>query len=119
MGTIIINGGQVTARGELNDNSICVGIGAGVYGDSSKGSLTLDWTTQTDFVKSSNYHINSITFKKAFDIENTSTLATKDNSGGNKIVPSNTALISLASAVISDIPNLGLATKSNPASQLR
>ena len=105
VGTIIINGGQVTAWGVPKDNSNCVGIGAGVYGDSSKGSLTLDWTTQTDFVKSSNYHINSITFKKAFDIENTSTLATKDNSGGNKIVPSNTALISLASAVISDIPN--------------
>ena len=104
-GTIIINGGQVTASGVKNDNSIYVGMGTGVNGDSSKGSLTLGWTTQTDFVYSSNYNINSITFKKAFDIENTSTLATKDNSGGNKIVPSSTALISLASAVISDIPN--------------
>ncbi len=81
-GDITINGGQVTVTG----GSDAPGIGPGCNGTAS-GTLTLDWTNPTDFVYSSDYALNSITFVKDFLLSGTDTKATSSNIGGQKIVP--------------------------------
>ena len=81
-GDITINGGQVTVMG----GSDAPGIGPGCKGTAS-GTLTLDWTNPTDFVYSSDYALNSITFVKDFLLSGTDTKATSSNIGGQKIVP--------------------------------
>lgn len=81
-GDIIINGGNVTVTG----GSDAPGIGPGCNGTAS-GTLTLDWTNPTDFVYSSDYALNSITFVKDFLLSGTDTKATSSNIGGQKIVP--------------------------------
>ena len=81
-GDITINGGQVTVTG----GSDAPGIGPGCKGTAS-GTLTLDWTNPTDFVYSSGYALNSITFVKDFLLSGTDTKATSSNIGGQKIVP--------------------------------
>ena len=81
-GDITINGGQVTVTG----GSDAPGIGPGCDGTAS-GTLTLDWTNPTDFVYSSDYALNSITFVKDFLLSGTDTKATSSNMGDQKIVP--------------------------------
>ena len=94
-GDITINGGQVTATGGLSAPGIGPGAEIGGSAFYSSGSLTLGWTSPTDFVYNSGLSNNegstleSITFAdgKAFVLDGTTTLATTDNIGGQKIVP--------------------------------
>ena len=107
-GNIIINGGQVTARG--GDETAGIGPGFSLLGSNS-GKLTLGWTNaQEDFIycsgfkSGSNYYgkitLNSITFAegKQFVIDGTATIATSSNIGGKKIVPYTTEQLPLSGA---------------------
>ena len=81
---ITINGGQVTAIG-----NVAYGIGPGVNGESSSGSLTIGWTKLTDFFNST-FNLDHVSFAdgKIFLIDGTKTLATINTiSSGKKIVP--------------------------------
>lgn len=92
-GTITITGGQVHATADdMNGQGTGKGIGAGWSSSNyhpEVGSLTLGWTAQTDFIYAQSYSINSIAFAegKTFFLDGTSTVATKENIGGQKIVP--------------------------------
>ena len=83
---ITINGGQVTAIG-----NVAYGIGPGVNGESSSGSLKIGWTKLTDFFNSTfNLDLDHVSFAdgKIFLIDGTKTLATINTiSSGKKIVP--------------------------------
>ena len=83
-GTIIINGGQVTAKKGTSGNT---GIGGGGNNQSNSGELTLNWTDEKDFVFADSYAISSITFSKIFVLEENDEIATTGNIGGKKIVP--------------------------------
>ena len=86
-GIIIINGGQVTARGQQD---YAPGIGVGYHSWRTPGSLTLGWTKTSDFIDVDNYDIGSISFaegKTFFISGDWNTVATVENIGGKKIVP--------------------------------
>ena len=94
-GDITINGGQVTATGSNSAPGIGPGCENGEQQHYGSGSLTLGWTSPTDFISNSGFTndmgstLNSITFAdgKAFVLDGTATLATADNIAGQKIVP--------------------------------
>ena len=94
-GDITINGGQVTATGSNSAPGIGPGCEYGEQQHYGSGTLTLGWTSPTDFISNSGFTndmgrtLNSITFAdgKVFVLDGTTTLATADNIAGQKIVP--------------------------------
>ena len=83
MGTLTINGGQVT----INGGEGAAGIGADAGKDAS-GSVTLGWTGIDDFIQCSSYQVGSITFGKEFMLYGETTKATAANINTvNKMVP--------------------------------
>ncbi len=97
---ITINGGQVTAIG--GGNGAC-GIGPGVNGARSSGSLKIGWTKLTDFFNST-FNLDHVSFAdgKIFLFDGTKTLATINTISGKKIVPFELSPLS------------GLGTEGNP-----
>ena len=94
-GDITINGGQVTATGSNSAPGIGPGCEYGEQQHYGSGTLTLGWTSPTDFISNSGFTndtggtLKSITFAdgKVFVLDGTATLATADNIAGKKIVP--------------------------------
>ena len=94
-GDITINGGQVTATGSNSAPGIGPGCENGEQQHYGSGTLTLGWTSPTDFISNSGFTndmgstLKSITFAdgKVFVLDGTATLATADNIAGQKIVP--------------------------------
>ena len=94
-GDITINGGQVTATGSNSAPGIGPGCEYGEQQHYGSGTLTLGWTSPTDFISNSGFTndmgstLKSITFAdgKVFVLDGTTTLATADNIAGKKIVP--------------------------------
>lgn len=83
VGTVTINGGQVTVTGGTG----AAGIGSDNAAQPS-GTLTLGWTNaSSDFINCDSYSVSSITFGQRFALDGTTTIATADNIGGTKIVP--------------------------------
>ena len=94
-GTIIINGGQVTATGNQ-------GIGKGASATGTGSSLILGWTnSETDFIYSANYNVDNISFAKSFVLDGTEEIATEGNINGKKIVPR----INIANSIINGLQN--------------
>lgn len=89
-GTIIINGGQVTASyKEFSGSKTYCGIGHGYMYSGGGGSLTLDWTRESDFINCFKYNITNINFGgKDFVLDEDNTVtATISNIDGKKIIP--------------------------------
>ena len=90
-GTIIINGGQVTAlqKSFSGSTSTHCGIGHGYMYSGGGGSLTLDWTRESDFINCFKYNITNINFGgKDFVLDEDNTVtATSSNIDGKKIIP--------------------------------
>lgn len=89
-GTIIINGGQVTAlQKSFSGSSTHCGIGHGYMYSGGGGSLTLDWTRESDFIDCFKYNITNINFGgKGFVLDEDNTVtATISNIDGKKIIP--------------------------------
>lgn len=89
-GTIIINGGQVTAlQKSFSGSSTHCGIGHGYMYSGGGGSLTLDWTRESDFINCFKYNITNINFGgKDFVLDEDNTVtATISNIDGKKIIP--------------------------------
>ncbi|MBQ3768377.1 MAG: InlB B-repeat-containing protein [Prevotella sp.] len=90
-GTIIINGGQVTAlqKSFSGSTSTHCGIGHGYMYSGGGGSLTLDWTRESDFIDCFKYNITNINFGgKGFVLDEDITVtATISNIDGKKIIP--------------------------------
>lgn len=90
-GTIIINGGQVTAlqKSFSGSTSTHCGIGHGYMYSGGGGSLTLDWTRESDFINCFKYNITNINFGgKGFVLDEDNTVtATISNIDGKKIIP--------------------------------
>ena len=94
-GDITINGGQVTATGSNSAPGIGPGCENGEQQHYGSGTLTLGWTSPTDFISNSGFTndmgstLESIAFAdgKVFVLDGTTTLATADNIAGQKIVP--------------------------------
>ena len=88
-GTIIITGGQVTARAGSVSSHKASGIGKGYNAGGNSGSLILGWTNTTDFIDVDSYDLFSMEFAegKKFLLDGTSTVATTSNISGKKIVP--------------------------------
>jgi hypothetical protein len=123
-GTIVINGGQVTAKSTSNLNigigpscSVDIFGGSGV-GVTNSGTLTLSWTSLDDFVYIGGYQqspfykdamLESVTFARQFAIYGTSELATAyyiqegNVTSGVKLVPYTTTVLSDNADNTSDI----------------
>ena len=116
---IYIYGGQVTAIGGVDGTGDISGAGIGSgssFHQPRAGTLTLGWTNPDDFIYSSGYvsdpsspiarRLTDIYFVegKQFIIEGTATIATKDNIGGNKIVPYSAEQVPLSGAGTQDNP---------------
>ena len=83
MGTLTINGGQITIKGGEG----AAGIGADAGKDAS-GTVTLGWTSIDDFIQCSSYQVGSITLGKDFMLYGKTEKATADNINTvNKMVP--------------------------------
>ena len=83
MGTLTINGGQITIKGGEG----AAGIGADAGKDAS-GTVTLGWTSIEDFIQCSSYQVGSITLGKDFMLYGKTEKATADNINTvNKMVP--------------------------------
>ena len=103
-GTVIINGGQVTATSPLG-----YGIGSGKSASGTDGTasnITLGWTAADDFIKATSF-AGTVTLDKTFFYEDKVTGVTLDNlasHAGEKIIPSTaTTANNLAYATISAI----------------
>ena len=86
-GTIIINGGMVSAIG--GDNA--PGIGSGLSARQG-GSVILGWTNEDDFIYASSYNVADLKFADGnqfyyVDEDGNSVKATKENIGNHKILP--------------------------------
>lgn len=83
MGTLTINGGQITIKGGEG----AAGIGADAGKDAS-GTVTLGWTSIDDFIQCSSYQVGSITLGKDFMLYGKTEKATAANINTvNKMVP--------------------------------
>ena len=80
-GNIVIEGGQITARGGFYVN----GIGNGT--NATCGTITLSWSNESDYILSNNYPEGKVQFKRKFRLDGTNTEATVDNINNTKIVP--------------------------------
>jgi|GEM_PF-2227370 len=85
-GTVVINGGQVTATSG-SGFGIGPGVRSGDAGMGANGTTSLGWTNANDFIEVSSYR-GTLTFADGFYLDGTQTVATAENAGGQKLVPS-------------------------------
>jgi len=100
-GTIVINGGRITA----NAVGTCPAVGCATGADNTEGSLTLGWTDPSDYIQIASLNLADVRFApgKLFAINNSTTLATKENLAGQKIIPATDSLRhDLSTATIHD-----------------
>lgn len=85
-GTICINGGQITAKTNVDN----WGIGQTWYPECTSGPLTLGWTHETDFISAPYFRSPNISFVEGntFITEDNNRTATADNIGRScKLIP--------------------------------
>ena len=116
-GTIVINGGQVTATSP-SGNGIGYGKSESGTADGTAGNIDLSWTAATDFIDATSF-AGTVTLDKNFFYEDGTTGVTLDNlssHAGEKIIPSTaTTANNLAYATISGVQDTYIYTGSTIA----